>query len=81
MKRIPQNIAIETLSYFVSGNQKITIIDRENMYDKGKEVFSGTMLELCTEYAHVKQLRSQIYGIEIDGDTMILTIETKYEEY
>ena len=81
MKRIPQNTAIETLTYFLSPQQQLSIIDRENMYDKGKEVFSGTVDELRTGYTHTKYLRSQVHGIDIIDGKMILTIETKYEEY
>lgn len=81
MKRIPQKTAVQTISYSVSPQSKVVIIDRENMYDKGKEVFNGIWNDLSYDLKYTKILLSEVHGIDVKDDTLIITIETRYEEY
>lgn len=81
MKRIPQKTAVQTISYFVSPKSKVIIIDRENMYDKGEEVFNGIWDDLMYDLEYAKIHASEVHGIDVKDDTIIITIETKYKEY
>lgn len=81
MKRIPSKTAVQTISYSVSPKSKVIIIDRENMYDKGKEVFNGIWNDLSYDIKYTRILASEVHGIDVKDDTLVITIETKYEEY
>lgn len=67
MKRIPQNIAVQTLSYILRPNQLIRIVDFPNLYDcseniNGEVVFDDEV-SCLNSWKYGKILSSKIHEI------------------
>ena len=80
MKRIYQNVAVETLCYSMNPFQQIKIIDRKSTYDTGVEVFNDTC-ENLNSFEHSKICRSEVHGIRAKDNVLIITIETVNDHY
>lgn len=81
MKRIAQDVAIETLTYVMNPTQPVIIVNRKNMYDDGEMVFQGNVYDL-NSYEYSKILKSKIYSIgSLDDGTIIFFIETVNDKY
>jgi hypothetical protein len=80
MKRIAQDVAIETLTYVLNPTQPVIIIDRKNMYDDGEMVFQGEVSEL-NSYEYSKILKSKIYSIINRDGIFVFAIETANDKY
>lgn len=80
MKKIYHDIAIEALILITRPNTHITVIDRKNMYDNGKIVFSNECHKLC-HYDYAKIVRSRIRDLYAEDDKIIITIETCNEDF
>lgn len=80
MKRIANEVAIETILSTMNQNRHIIIIDREHMYDDGKVVFDGSRKELY-DSRYAKFCRSRIVSTDIKDDTIIFTVETITDKY
>ena len=89
MKRIYNNIPLQSVLYLINGTKNIRIIDRKDrMYEEtGKVIYEGSynnmkkvdfynqgLTEHKVEYATV-------HGIEAEGDTLVFIISTRFEEY
>lgn len=90
MKRIMNDVAVQTVCYTISGKQKIRIVDYENEYDctfrkNGKVVFDGVLYDGSGDDLHnwkyIKYRESKVHGISLDVDTIVFDVFTKYEEY
>ena len=82
MKRIANNVAVETILFCVSGNQHICVIDKENpQKSDGTMVYDGRALDFTHSVGYVKYMRAKVHGIEVSGDHLTFTVCTKYEKY
>ena len=90
MKRIMNDVAVQTVCYTISGNQKIRIIDYETDYDctfrkNGKVVFDGVLYngsgDDLSNWKYTKYMESKVHGISLDGDTIVFDVFTKFESY
>ena len=84
MKRVANKVALETVLYTVSGLQRIRIVDYSNDWDlfkrqNGKVVFDG--VESAFSGWETKIRRSEVRGISTDGDVIVFTISTCFDEY
>lgn len=90
MKRIYENIPLQSVLYCISGLQKIRIEDRtSNRYPYGDSVvlFDGRLndfnhTDFFNEISRYKVEHTTVQGIEADRDgKMIFTICTTWEQY
>lgn len=84
MKRVANNVALQTLLYVVGGNQKIRIEDRETNQQTGrthKVVFEGHEKDWCFLDRRDRELHATVHAIETDGDTLVFRIDTSNETY
>lgn len=85
MKRIANKVALATVLYTVGGFQKIRVIDSLS------PIMGGTPAEFLYEgFAKdfykvggmvYKWERSQVHTTEIDGDTLVFRICTRWDKY
>lgn len=80
MKRIANEVAIETILGTMNQDKHIIIKDREHMYDEGRIVFDGLRKELY-DLKYVKFCRSRIISTDIQDNAIIFTIETISDKY
>ena len=86
MKRIANKAAVQTICYTISGNQKVRIVDYENDYDcsndrNGNVVYEGLLKEKYGNWSAEKYFNSECHGIKLDGDTIVFSVFTKFEQY
>ena len=86
MKRIANDVAVTTICYTISGNQKIKIVDYESDYDcihrkNGKTVFEGMLKDGFYDYNFTRFFDSKCRGLEVVDGTIVFTIFTPFEEY
>lgn len=85
MKRIANDVAVATICYVLSGLQKIKIVDYESTYactynKNGTVVYEGIVAN-AFGYKYSKYFESKCYDLNLDGDTMVFSIITKFEQY
>lgn len=90
MKRIANNVAVQTVLYVTSPKAKVKIVDYDNEYDlsvkqNGKEKFFGKVSELIGAYqlareteAELKDMRTEFIN---DEAVIVFSVTTKLEEY
>lgn len=85
MKRTMSQVALETVLYTISGNQKIKILDNEGnaIQPIYKTVFEGRLNDYrfstptyCNLY-----LKAAVQGIDVSGEYLVFTLMTWAEEY
>lgn len=82
MKKIANKVALQTVLYVISGLQKIRVVDRDNDWKKsGTVIFEGKYNDWPVREQLNKWMYASVHGIEIDGDTLVFQIITKYEQY
>lgn len=85
MKKIMNDVAVQTICYVVNGLQKIRIVDYENTYnctfDRNGVVVCEGLLKDFLDYKYCKYFEAKCYGLGLDGDTMVFSIITKFEDY
>ena len=86
MKRVPNKTAICTICYGITGLQKIKVLDFENEYDlthdqNGRVAFDGLVKDLLIDWHYCRIADAEYHGMKIDGDTIVMKVFTKYEEY
>lgn len=82
MKRIAENVALQTVLYFVGGLKMVKIIDYKNGYEasingSGKVVFFGKAKDARLNY---KQEHAKVRGIEAFGNVLEIGICTFADE-
>lgn len=85
MKRIMNDVAIQTICYTIGGNQKIRIIDYPGTYQLSKGIdgaiqYDGFVKNLYS-YKYDKYSRAKVHEITLDGDTIVFSVVTRFEEY
>ena len=93
MKRIANNVALQTVLYSVSGLQRIRVLDykttraylnREYVPTTSELVFDGLVKDIIG-YHYTRALRSAVYSIDVDvigGDPVItFCIATDSEDF
>lgn len=85
MKRIASKVAVETVCYTISGLQKIRIVDYKSDWDyfrreNGEVVFEGKERDFIG-YKYSKIRRSEVRSISTDGDVIVFSIATVFDEY
>lgn len=85
MKRIANDVAVATICYVISGLQKIKIVDYESTYacsnnKNGVVVYEGTVAN-SLGYKYSKYFESKCYGLDLEDDTIVFSVVTKFEEY
>lgn len=86
MKRIPNKTAVCTICWGISGNQHVIIYDYENDYDlshrrNGKLVVDGKLKDVAYGYRNTRYFDAEYRGMEINNDTIVFHVFTKFEEY
>lgn len=86
MKRIPNKTAICTICWGMKGTQKVRVIDFETDYDcmhdqNGKVVFDGLNKDFTIGWENSRYNEAEYRGMRIEGDTVVMKVFTKYEEY
>lgn len=86
MKRIANDVALQTLLYRIGGKQKIRVIDYENDYEasiRGKhtEIFRGQYKDKKYDTFNYWQERANIRSIEPNGDELVIGICTAADRY
>ena len=90
MKRIANNVAVQTILYTINPQTKVKIVDYENTYDlsnrqNGKEKFFGKAFNLIGAYKLYRETEATLHGTNvemIDGEPVIVfSVCTKFEEY
>lgn len=89
MKRIYENVPVQTITYILSPDQKVEVRDYSHTpspweyNDKTKytEKYSGLADGLIVSYNMGKVMASKLVNLFIDGDTLILGICMAYDEY
>lgn len=86
MKRVANNVALQTVLYIIGGLQKIRVIDYENEYEasvrgKHKEIFRGQYKDKSFDTFNFKQERAAVRSIQPDGDELIIGICTARDTY
>ena len=76
MKRIANNMALQTLGYIIGGTQEIEIYYRVDGYRK-ETVFEGAYNDFCREqFGDGEQLsHNKVTGIEADGNVLRIGID------
>lgn len=85
MKRVANSVAVETVCYTISGDQHIRIVNYKSDWDlfrreHGEIVFEGKEKDFYG-YKYSKVRRSKVCGLSTDGDTLVFTIATVFDEY
>jgi murein L,D-transpeptidase YafK len=85
MKRIPQNMAVQTLSYVLRPDEFIKVIDYPNIYDcsegrNGTVVFEGVVGAL-NSWEYAKICASKIHEVFPVTDILVLKIVTNADRY
>ena len=90
MKRISNDVSVQTICYVIGGNQHIKIVDYDNDYTmsqdnngtQGTVVYDGLLKDSYRDsYKLVKYFRSKCHGIIIENNNIIFQVFTKYEQY
>ena len=89
MKKIYENIPVQSLLYHIGGLVKITIIDYDNtQYKTNPHIkYSGLLKDMNTskEYPTCtcdRVMKAAVHGVDIIGkDNIEISISTKYEEF
>lgn len=89
MKRIPQNTAVQTISYILKPNQLLTIIDYPSLYecaeDKNGKVIFDDEAGVLFSYKYAKLNSTKVHGIMSKqtacGDVLILKVVMCTDEY
>lgn len=86
MKRIMNDVALQTVLYLVGGLQKVRIIDKDNWWyateptvkENDRVVFEGLYKD-----ADIRDLErhTKITSIQTDNDTLVILICTKSDRY
>jgi hypothetical protein len=82
MKRIANNLAVQTLLYTVAKQQEIIIRDYENsllQHSAYKEVYRGENYLIGPQYARINY--SKIRKIEAIDNALVISICTRDEQY
>lgn len=85
MKRIAENVAVATICYVLSGLQKIRIVDYDSSYactykKNGTVIYDGTVAD-SLGYKYTKYFESKCYGLDLEDDTIVFSVVTKFEQY
>lgn len=90
MKKIYENIPVQSLLYHIGGLVKVTIIDYDNtQYKTNPQIkYSGLLKDMSitnSEYPFCscdKVMKAAVHGIDIKGkDEIEISISTRYEEF
>lgn len=82
MKRVANNVALETVLYCTNGLQKIRVLDREHIDDPNpKLIFEGLEKDFAYNTDNWKYRKSAVRRVAAQDDCLVFTIQTKYEEY
>ena len=85
MKRIYNDIPVESILYTIGGLQRVKIIDYPTQYDcsnckNGTVVFDGLVKDTYG-YKLAKYTEAKVYETRIEDDALVFDVFTKYEEY
>lgn len=85
MKRVANDVAVQTICYTIGGFTKIRIVDYHSDWDlfrkeNGEIVFEGEASNFYGWKYH-KISRSKVRDTSIDGDTIVFAIATVFDEY
>ena len=86
MKRIANEVALQTVLYVIGGLQKIRVIDYKNEYEaqtRGDhtEIFHGLYKDKTYDTFNYKQEHAAVRSIEPDGDELVIGICTVTDKY
>ena len=89
MKKIYENIPVQSVLYYISGLVKVTIVDYDNVqYKTNPQIkYSGLLKDINNnkEYPFCscdRVMKAAVHGIDIiDKDEIEISISTKFEEF
>ena len=86
MKRIANDIALQTILYLIGGLQKIRVFDYKNEYEISvggarTEVFSGQYKDTNLDTFNYKQLHAKVRKIMPSGDELVIGICTAADTF
>lgn len=86
MKRIANEVALQTVLYVIGGLQKIRVIDYKNEHEaqtRGDhtEIFNGLYKDRKYDTFNYKQEHAAVRSIEPDGDELVIGICTMTDKY
>lgn len=86
MKRIAENVALDTISYILPGDTKIVIEDRKLrgtywIEPENTVRWEGLVKNFYKSDNAYKWGRSKVYHMEHTPDHILLVISTEFEEY
>lgn len=86
MKRIYNDIPVRSICYAISGLQRVRIVDYDNWEraacdNGGKVVCEGLLKDIMSGYDNWKYFACKCHGIKLDGDVMVFSIVSRWEEF
>lgn len=82
MKRVANEVALETVLYCVNGLQKIRVLDRKHIDDQNQKIiFEGLEKDFAYNTDNWKYRKSAVRRVATQDEYLVFTIQTKYEEY
>lgn len=78
MKRVYNDIPLQSVLFCVSGNQKIRVLDG---YDDMTECVFNGLYKDAHSYQYERIMRSKLHGMWIDDDVIVFRINTERDEF
>lgn len=80
MKRIANNVALQSLLYVVGGLQRVRVVDYKNTWTKEIDhvVFDGLYKDARFSW---QEEHCKIVSVDADGDTLVIGISTREDAY